>query len=179
VSKLVADFRSLGVPVSKDLLHQYLANLEDTFVVAMTSVATSSERRRQSNPRKIYPVDTALASLFDKSQKTNVGHALEMVVFHELQRRGAHVSYVKNRSGTEVDFLAVDAGGAETLIQVCANIDDDDTRARECRALHDAAEEWPNARRLLLTLRHQVPTPDIGTIEVLPVWRWMLMGDPE
>lgn len=52
-------------------------------------LATDSERRRQVNPRKVYPVDTGLMALFAGSGKANVGHALETAVLQELQRLAA------------------------------------------------------------------------------------------
>jgi predicted AAA+ superfamily ATPase len=174
VTKLLADFKSMGVAVAKDTLYAYLLHLEDAFLVTTIPVATDSERRRQTNPRKVYPVDTGLVPLFDRSGRENLGHLLETAVFLELQRRGADITYVKSESGTEVDFLARDHGGGETLIQVCVSIDDAETRAREVRALGDAATTFPRARRLLLTLEHRVPFPTTSGVEVLPAWQWML-----
>jgi hypothetical protein len=174
VTKLLADFKSMGVAVGKDTLFEYLQHLEDAFLVTTVPVATDSERRRQTNPRKVYPVDTGLVPLFDRSGKENLGHLLETAVFHELQRRGGEVAYVKNDSGTEVDFLVRDGDGAETLLQVCISLDDDETRAREVRALSDAAQTWPRARRLILTLEHRVPFPATAGVEVMAAWQWML-----
>ena len=90
-------------------------------------------------------------ALFDRSGKANVGHALETVVLHELQRRGAQVNYVRTPAGFEVDFYARGLDGDETLIQVCTDLDSPDTLAREVRALHDAATTWPNATLQLVT----------------------------
>jgi len=152
ISKFHADLKSRGVAVGKDTLHSYLAHLEDAFLLCSIDVATESERRRQVNPRKVYPIDTGLMALFDRSGKANVGHALETAVLHELQRRGAQVNYVRTQAGFEVDFYARDPSGTETLIQVCADLDNPDTLAREVRALQDAASAWPNAALLLVTL---------------------------
>ncbi len=173
VTKLLADFKSMGVAVGKDTLYEYVQHLEDAFLVTTVPVATDSERRRQTNPRKVYPVDTGLVPLFDRSGKQNVGHLLETAVFLELQRRGVDVTYVRNESGTEVDFL-VRSDGREELIQVCTSIDDAETRAREVRGLEDAAATWPGARRLILTLEHRVPFPTAAGVEVMAAWRWIL-----
>ncbi|MGH9840571.1 MAG: hypothetical protein ACREEM_17475 [Blastocatellia bacterium] len=54
------DLRSQGVTVAKDTLHALLAHLEDAFLVRLAPIATGSERQRQSNPRKVYPVDAGL-----------------------------------------------------------------------------------------------------------------------
>ena len=75
----------------------------------------------------MYPVDTGLIAVFDRSGKANVGHALETAVLHALRRRGAQVHYVRTAAGYEVDFLARDISGAITLIQVCADLDHPDT----------------------------------------------------
>jgi len=63
-----------------------------------------SERRRNSNPRKLYPADPGLIKAFDASGHSNVGHALETAVLNELERRGTEVSHVKTGDGLEVDF---------------------------------------------------------------------------
>lgn len=152
INKFYADLKSRGVAVAKDTLHNYLAHLEDAFLLCSVDIATDSERRRQVNPRKVYPVDTGLMALFDRSGKANVGHALETAVLHELQRRGAQVHYVRTAAGFEVDFLARDVSGTETLIQVCADLDHPDTLVREVRALQDAAAAWPQATLCLITL---------------------------
>ena len=151
INKFHADLKSRGVAVGKDTLHSYLAHLEDAFLLCNIDVATDSERRRQVNPRKVYPVDTGFIALFDRSGKANVGHALETAVLHELQRRGAQVNYVRTPGGFEVDFYARDLAGTEALIQVCADLDHPDTLAREVRALQDAAGTWPKATLHLIT----------------------------
>lgn len=172
INKFHADLKSRGVAVGKDTLHSYLAHLEDAFLLSCLDLATDSERRRQVNPRKVYPVDTGLIALFDRSGKANVGHALETAVLQELQRRGNKVNYVRTPTGFEVDFYTRSATGAETLIQVCANLDNPDTLAREVRALQDAAQGWPNATLQIIALNP--PTggdlpPDIQ-MHLVPDW---------
>ncbi len=143
------------------------------------AVATDSEKRRQVNPRKIYPADPALIPVFDRSGKNNIGHILETAVFIELQRRRAEVTYVKTPAGYEVDFLARYQNGPDELIQVCASADDPATLAREVRALQDAATHYPRARQLLLTLESRMPFPIVPqSIDILPAWLWMLDPPP-
>ena len=103
-------------PVAKDTLHEYLGHLEDAFLIRTVSVSTASERRRMVNPRKVYPVDPGLIPLFDPVGGFHVGHALETCVMLELERRGAEVSYVRNESGSEVDFLVRSPDGRSQLL---------------------------------------------------------------
>lgn len=174
VTKFAADLKSQGIPVSRDHLYEFLSHLEDAFLLQTIPVATDSEKRRQVNPRKVYPADPALIPVFDRSGKANTGHALESSVFTELQRRRAEIAYVKTASGFEVDFLARYPDGTEELIQVCASIDDPDTRSREIRAIQEAALEHPRAGQTILTLESRLPFPSVpAPINVMPAWRWM------
>lgn len=152
ISKFFADLKSQGIAVAKDTLHAYLAHLEDAFLVRCVEIASASDQRRRVNPRKVYPVDTGLIPVFDRTGKANLGHALECAVLHQLDRLGAEVFYVRTAAGHEVDFWARLPDGSEFLIQVCANIDEASTYQRELRALTEAAGEYPLASLLLITL---------------------------
>ncbi len=152
INRFHADLKSRGVAVGKDTLHSYLAHLEDAFLLCSVDLATDSERRRQVNPRKVYPVDTGLMALYDRSGNANTGHALETAVLHELHRRGAQVNYVRTSAGFEVDFHARWPTNDDALIQVCAELDNPETLTREVRALQDAAHNWPNATLQIIAL---------------------------
>ena len=174
INKFFNELKSRGVAVGKERLHEYLAHLEDSFLVTSICIATDSERRRQVNPRKIYPVDTGLMALFDAGDKPNTGHALETIVLHESLRRGAQVAYVRTASGYEVDFLATRYDGSQTLIQVCADLHDAATLEREVRALQEARLEHPKARCLLITLEQPVRESAIEGIAVVQAMDWLL-----
>jgi len=152
IHKFHSDLKAQNIAVSKETLHSYLAHLQDAFLIFTVAVATESEQRRRVNPRKAYPIDMGLITVFDRSQRANLGHMLETAAALELIRRGAELAYVHTPSGYEVDFLARHPDGREQLIQVCANLDDAQTRARELRALQDAATLYPRAERLLVVL---------------------------
>lgn len=175
ITKFEADLRSQGIPAGRETLYEILDHLKDAFLLHAIPVASDSEKRKQVNPRKVYPIDHGLTPVFDRSQRANTGHAVEVSVHNELLRRGAEVAYVKTRSGCEVDFLSRGADGGETLVQVCADPGDAKTLAREVRALEEAATEHPGARLLLLTAASSLNLPRLpDPIEVLPAWRWML-----
>ncbi len=177
INKFHADLKSRGVAVAKDTLHELLGHIEDAFLVSTVEIAADSERRRQVNPRKVYPVDTGLIALFERSDRLNLGHALETVVLRELQRRGATVAYVKTPAGFEVDFFARTITGDEMLIQVCASLEDPATLAREVRALEDAVQVFPRAQPILialdLTFREEVPP----AVRLVPAYEWLLDAD--
>jgi len=175
VHRLYQDLRAQGHGVAKDAVHALLGHLVDAFLIATVPLATESERRRNSNPRKIYPVDPGLIGAFDIGGRRNLGQALETVVLNELMRRKAEVGYVKSREGFEVDFHAHHLAGGEELIQVCADPSGAETRNRELRALTQAAADYPRAIRRLLVLTHdQVPPVSPPGVEIQPVYAWLL-----
>jgi predicted AAA+ superfamily ATPase len=152
INKFHVDLKSQGIAIGKDALHSYLSHLEDAFLLRNLAIATDSERRRRVNPRKVYPIDTGLIPIFDRSGKANLGHALETAVLLELDRCGAETAYVRTSNNFEVDFYARHVDGREELIQVCTSVDHPDTLVREIRALQDASSEFPQASRVLVTL---------------------------
>jgi predicted AAA+ superfamily ATPase len=178
VSKLFNDLKSQGMRVGKDTLYEYLAHLEDSFLLSTIAVASASARVRQVNPRKCYPVDPALSAAVSFRASGDVGHLLETVVYLELRRRGRRLAYVATRSGYEVDFLAEDSTGSRELVQVCADLEGSATRQRELRALEEGIEETSCERATLVTLEEEGSTQIGGRpIRIIPAWRWLL--EPE
>ncbi|MEQ1898830.1 MAG: ATP-binding protein [Vicinamibacterales bacterium] len=175
VHRLTQDLKAQGHGVARDAVHTLLGHLVDAFLLSEVPLATDSERKRNSNPRKIYPADPGLIRAFDASGRAHLGHALETVVLNELERRHAEVGYVKTAEGLEVDFLARHPGGSEELIQVCADLSSAETSARELRALTAATHEHPGAVQRLLVLdrdaRGGTVTPGV---EVQPAYEWLL-----
>ncbi len=178
VSKLFNDLKSQGMRVGKDTLYEYLAHLEDSFLLATVAIASPSARVRQVNPRKCYPIDPALSAALSFRASGDFGHLLETAVYLELRRRRRSLAYVVTRSGYEVDFLAEDFRGARELIQVCADLEDLLTRQRELRALEEGMTETSCERATLVTLREEGSVTVAGNpVRIVPAWRWLLEPD--
>lgn len=179
VHRLHQDLRSQGHAIGKDTVHAMLGFLVDAFLLSTVPLATGSERKRNSNPRKIYPADPGLIHAFDTSGRSNLGHALETVVENEIERRRADAGYVKTSEGLEVDFLVSHATALPELIQVCVDPADEKTRTREIRALKAAANtDHPKARPRLLVLTWDQLQFFSGMdldFDVLPAYEWLLM----
>ena len=175
IQKFFDTLKSQGLSIGKNTLHDYLAHLEDAFLVRTVSLHTASERQRMVNPRKAYPIDPGLISLYERTGRVNLGHALETAVFLELERRGCETGYVRTREGYEVDFIARHPEGETTLIQVCSDISSPETYEREVRALAAAAAEYPEAIALILTfdtLPPRLPLPN--HLNWQPAIAWLL-----
>ena len=113
--------------------------------------------------------------MFDRTGRANTGHALETAALVELERRGCDVTYLRTPEGYEVDFLARAAGGGMELVQVCADLSDPATAAREFRALAAGGVLFPQARKRLLTLTRDVlPAEAPADVEVQAACEWLL-----
>lgn len=152
-----------------------LAHLEDAFLVFTLPIASRSERRQQVNPRKLYLADHSLAAAYNPVKNGDRGQYLENIVACELQRQSSSLAYVKTAEGHEVDFLATQADGSTQLIQVAADIQNEETLHREIRSLVGASAEFPASRKILL--KEDVPARGLSLpegIEVFPLWEWLL-----
>lgn len=177
VEKFYSVLKSQGFSISKDTIHQLLGYLQDCFLVRTIWMEATSERQRMVNPRKAYPVDPGLIPVFDRSGRSNIGHALETVVLLELERRRIEAGYVRTSEGFEVDFLTRSLSGETELIQVCSDASDPVTADREFRALEAADVLVPGARKRLLTLtRAGLPRDVPKDVVAEPAYQWLLRG---
>lgn len=175
VEKCFNFMKTQGIGVSKDTVHELVAYLEDCFLVRTIWMESASERQRMVNPRKVYPIDTGLIPVFDRSGRANTGHALETAVLLELERRRAEVTYVRTEDGREVDFLARNPAGQAELIQVCADPADEKVLEREIAALETAGRRHPLAVKRLLTLTSDSVPGDLpDTVQAQPAYAWLL-----
>lgn len=176
IKKLYDALRSQGIGVAKDTVYEYVSFLEDAFLIRRVSMHSASERQRMANPEKIYPVDTGLISIFERSGRTHHGRALETATLLELERRGYAASWLRTPEGWEVDFFAERVSKRPLLVQVCLDTSQDDTWAREVRALESAAALHPDADAVLVTLDPSPPRALPGRLRWQPAAQWLLDG---
>lgn len=175
VSRFHRDLRSQGIPVAEETLHHLVAHLADAFLVRVVSMHTASERQRMRNPRKVYPIDPGLIAVYERAGRENRGRSLETAILLELERRGYEAGWVRVGDDLEVDFHAEHPVGEPLLVQVSLETSSRPTWEREVRSLAAAAEEYPSARPLLVTLDPTPPSrPLPGRLEWVPASRWLL-----
>lgn len=157
VSKFHRDLRSQGVAVGQEALFDMMGFLEDAFMIRPVSMYADSESKRNRNPRKVYPIDPGLISVYERAGRENHGRRLENAVLLELQRRGYHASWARADKDLEVDFLAEHPVAEPLLMQVALDVSSESTLDREVRALEAAARIHPDAMPLLITLDFTPP----------------------
>lgn len=141
INKCFNDFKSRGLKLSKNTLNEYLGYIHDSYLCFPVPLFTHSIRRQNTNPRKMYAIDTGLifTKIFLKDK--NFGSLFENLIFLDLKRKGNDIYYYITQSGFEIDFVVVDLKGKSSLYQVCWDTSDPKTFDREKRALLEAQKE--------------------------------------
>ncbi len=141
INKFYNDLKSQGYKISKDTLYEYLQYIEDAFLVFSVPLYSESIRKVQSNPKKIYAVDTGLVRAFTLDHHKDLGRLFENLIYLDLRRRGLIIHYYLTHDRYEVDFLVQTRQGQKELIQVTWDMADNETKIREERALAAAMKE--------------------------------------
>ncbi|MBM3881469.1 MAG: ATP-binding protein [Verrucomicrobia bacterium] len=170
VHKLYQDFRSQGLGLSKDTLYNYLAYLEESFVVFPLPVAERSLRKQAVNPKKLHPVDWALAYPFVAEPSLDAGRKLETAVFLHWRRQREDLAYLTGDH--EVD-LVVRPDRPEQLVNVAFSVTRAETWTREIAGLEWGAAKFPRAPRALVAHELGARKPPTG-IRVLAAWQYLL-----
>lgn len=175
LNKLHGDLRSRGISVSKDTIYAIAAHLEDAYLFQGIGIHSSSERVRQTNPRKVYPIDTGLSLAYIRTSQRDTGKILETATFLCLRRLCKRIDYYRTIEGYEVDFILGGNDFEDILIQTCAHMDTPEAREREVRALRSGMKEKKQKVGWIVSLEQdgKIEIPE-GTINVVPAWKFFL-----
>ncbi|MFT4343144.1 MAG: ATP-binding protein [Candidatus Woesearchaeota archaeon] len=173
IHKLFKTLQSQGFKVAKNTLYDYYSILADVFFIVSLKKHSFSVRRQELSFEKPFLIDVGYMSLFSME---DYGKRLENVVCVELQRRrGVHDSiFFTSDNSFECDFLIKEGAKITKAIQVCYELNDDNEK-REIAGLVEACKTYKLKEGLLLTYDHEDSFQKDGiTIEVKPVWKWLL-----
>jgi len=141
INKTFNDLKSQGRKLSKDTLYELMNHFEDAYLMFQVPAYSTSERLRQTSPKKIYAVDMGLAAAYNINTQTDRGQLFENTLYLHLRRNYEEVFHYNTKNGNEVDFLVLDKTGQIQLYQACFDITEAATLEREQRALNEAQEE--------------------------------------
>ena len=147
-AKSIADtLTSGGKKISTHTVESYLEALCGSFILYKTGRYDVKGKQNLKTGEKYYIADIGLRYYLLGSQKTDMGRALENVVYLELLRRGYDVRIGKV-GNNEVDFVATNEDGV-SYYQVALTVRDESTLERELRPLDNISDHNP---KYLLTL---------------------------
>jgi len=175
INGLTGYLKSLGHKVPKSAVSDFLEWFEDAYFLFTVRVFDASLARSNTNPKKVYCIDHALVTSVSSGILINSGHLLENLVFTALRRLHNEVFYYKTKNGREVDFIVPMRNRSRMLVEVCESLAEPQTRKRKTAALSEAMAELNLKSGTIVTNREseRIDT-DGGTIEVVPIWRFLL-----
>jgi len=158
----------------------YSFYLEEVFLLFLVKRFDYKTREQDKSPRKIYAIDTGLCNAVGFRFSENIGKLAENAVFLALKRKQSQdqameIYYWKDVHHREVDFLIKKDLKVTELIQVCWDIDNEKTKARELRSLLKAMREFKINKAQVVTgdFEGNENYEDL-IIEYVPLWKWLL-----
>ena len=160
--------KSTGVQVNVPTVIDFVRYMRDSCLTfALENYA--SKFVEKETVKKHYFADNGLLAIFLMNQETAL---LENLCAIHLYRQYGDELYYYNR-GVEVDFYVP---GESLAVQACYDMGDAATREREIRALEEFNKFYPCERNVIVAFdqRQTVTAPGGLTIEVVPLWDWLL-----
>jgi len=148
--KKIADTMTSTIQkISNHTVENYLSGLTDSFVLYPVSRYDVKGKKWLQTLGKYYAVDTGMRHfVLGQAPNTDLGRAVENIVYLELLRRGNEIWIGKNDS-LEIDFVTRDPNGATSYYQVAQTVMDQNTLKRELTPLDNINDHNP---KLLLTM---------------------------
>lgn len=172
VNNIYNDLKSQGLKVSKDSLYLWLDYACNIFLFRKVQKYTKSLVRQNSTPAKYYMADIAMRNAVLLPESEDAGKALENIVYFNLERSLGEedsISYFLEQK--ECDFVVQRGDHVAELIQVCWNLNEENTE-REVGGLLAASAETGCTQCKIVTFNQQkVLERDGIRIDVLPAWR--------
>lgn len=176
-------FNSLekSLKISADTIEKFSNYFEASYLTFFLKRFSFKIKEQEKSPRKIYSIDTGLANTIGFRFSQNLGKLAENVVFLELKRKALINPYLgfyywKDERHREVDFVIKEKLRANQLLQVCWNIEDEETRKREIESLIKAMKEFKLSEGLIITEDYEGKEKiKDKEIEFIPLWKWLLV----
>lgn len=157
-------------------IKKYVGFLLDVYILFTLERFSFKIKQRIIAPKKIYCIDTGMASNFAEK---NMGKLIENLVAIELFRRknysqtNTEIFYWKDHYQREVDFI-VKEEKVKQLIQVCYQITEK-SKKRGVEALIKSSEDLRCTNLLVITWDYEGEEKIKGKkITFTPLWKWLL-----
>jgi predicted AAA+ superfamily ATPase len=126
-------FKNIGFSISPHTVENYLDAVCDAYLFYKVQRYNIKGKVILSTQEKFYTADLGLKNIIlGQSEKNDIGHALENIVFLELLRRGNQVNIGKTAQA-EIDFVVQTLQGTTEYIQVAWTAKEESTFLREMR----------------------------------------------
>ena len=171
-SRLTNILKSTGMVIGKQTVINYVGYMTDSYLLFTLQNYAAKLVDKETSP-KYYFMDTGLLGLMLLDSKST---QLENLVAIELIRRYGVENVFFFENNVEIDFYIP---SERLAIQVSLQVlDDIDTKERETRAFAKLNNFIPDSKCILITNSEETNLEYDGIdIEVIPIWKWLLMAD--
>lgn len=171
-SRLTNILKSTGMAIGKQTVINYVGYMTDSYLLFTLQNYAAKLVDKETSP-KYYFMDTGLLGLMLLDSKSA---QLENLVAIELIRRYGVENVFFFENNVEIDFYIP---SERLAIQVSLQVlDDIDTKERETRAFAKLNNFIPDSKCIIITNSEETNLEYDGIdIEVIPIWKWLLMED--
>ncbi len=171
-SRLTNILKSTGMAIGKQTVINYVDYMTDSYLLFTLQNYAAKLVDKETSP-KYYFMDTGLLGLMLLDSKSA---QLENLVAIELIRRYGVENVFFFENNVEIDFyIPSESLAIQVSLQV---LDDIDKKEREPRAFAKLNNFIPDSKCILITNSEETNLEYDGIdIEVIPIWKWLLMAD--
>ncbi len=178
INSLYNNLKSQGIKISKNTLYYNFNIFEDSFFIFALRKYENSEKKSGLSIPKIYLDDISFLNLFSIQEQ---GKRLENTVFLQLLRQKEKnplltINYFKTTEDKEIDFIMKEGKKIVSIIQVCTNLSNNETRNREINSLITSLNHFKLNKGIIITNESDYKEEKIEnkTIKIIPLWKWLL-----
>ena len=180
LSKIFLELKSRGYAVSKNSIYQMADLAEAVYLFKRIGRFDPSLIKRENADKKSYFIDNGMLRAITGQFSDNKGMLFENAVFWQLYRQYGNMYttdiYYYKDANHECDFVLYAEGGKALPIQVCWQMDTEETRSREVKGLVKACRITDSKTGIIITSETEediIHNEDIH-IKVLPAWKWFV-----
>jgi len=174
---------------SKVTVEKYIGYLQEAFLFFSVPRFSYKLRVQTFSNRKIYCIDSGFITTCSQRFSPDIGRLAEnsvAVAWHKkVVENACRVSYWKDESQWEVDFVVSQNSNITHLMQVCWDISDPETEKRAIRALIRTSQALECDRLIILTggegeasIQNHSWHGATREILIIPLWQWLSQDDP-
>lgn len=181
LSKIFNELKSQGYAVSKNSIYDMVRLAEDVYLYKRISRYDPSLIKRENSDKKGYFIDNGMLNAIDAGFSNNIGILLENLIFWQLYRQYGNIYttdiYYYKDAHHECDFILYREGGNPLAIQVCWQMNTEETRMRELKGLVKACDHTGTTSGIIITHEQEEVLNYQGKkINVIPAWKWCALS---
>lgn len=182
ISKLYKTMKSLNHSISKNTINKYLNSIKESYFMFSLPIFSYKIKDRLQYPRKAYFIDNIFINSLSTKFSPDRGRLYENTVAVTLLRKDKKFFYWRNKKQEEIDFVVKEGQDIKKLIQVCCDINREETKKREIRPLLKSSKELGCKNLLVITRDYEDKREEewFGTkrkIKYIPLWKYLLQRE--